>query len=71
MNVTGVKLNCATELRNCFFPMSQPPLDSGDREGDIKIIRKSLFGSPEFLERPGEITPPVLAIIAKNKMRFR
>ena len=46
-------------------------MDKGDRIGDINVIRKALFSLLEFLEPPGEIALPVIAIITKSKVSFR
>src|SRR4029077_12685466 len=52
----------------------QPPtprLEKPDPFDDVNVIRKPPFGLLEFREPAGIIALPVIAIIAKSKMRFR
>ena len=51
--------------------MPKPPLDKADRSDDINVIRKVLFSLLEFLEPPGEIALPPIAIVTKSKVSFR
>ena len=71
IGVARIQLNDTTEPVDRLFPMSYPSLDKGDRIGDINVIRKALFSLLEFLEPPGEIKLPVIAIITKSKVSFR
>src|SRR5205814_9371579 len=71
VEIARIKLNGAAQLRNRLVPMPKPPLDKGDRENNINVIRKTLFRLLKFREPSGEIALPEIAVIAKCKVSLR
>src|SRR4029450_5387009 len=71
IDVARIELDEAAQRHDRLVPMPKPPLDKADRFDDINVIRKPPLGLLEFREPPGIIALPVIAIIAKSKVRFR
>src|SRR5437763_982385 len=71
IDVARIELDGATLRRDRRVPTSKPPLDKTNRFHDIKVIWKALFSLLEFLEPPGEIKLPEIAIVTKSKVSFR
>jgi hypothetical protein len=71
MDVARIKLNGAALLSNCLVPMSEPPLQRGDRFDHIVAIRKTPFGLLEFRQGASVIVRPMIKVITKSEMNFR